>query len=61
MTDCIILYRTNDGQLCVVRDANDVNEIAIFPHWDAAIAHCESTGLFGSDKVPYQIVELDEL
>jgi hypothetical protein len=56
LMECVILYRTTEGEIGIVRDANEM-EIAIFPNFDAAIAHWEQTAL----RIPYQIVELDEL
>ena len=61
MTECVILYRIAD-RLEYVRDPEDnPDEFAIFPHFDAAVAYCQTTELFKSGVVDYQIVELDEL
>jgi hypothetical protein len=54
--ECVILYRTKDGGIGIVHDGPDPGKIAVFPDFDAAIAHTETL-----PWLDFQIVELDEL
>jgi hypothetical protein len=60
MTECVILYRVNGGRIKIVYD-DDLVEVEVFPHMDAAIAWCDDSKLFANGQADYQIVELDEL
>ena len=61
MSECIIVYRDKEARIQFVRDPEDPSEIAVFPHFDAAIAYCDTSELFKSGEADHQIVELDEL
>ena len=59
MTECVILYRVNNGPVQFVADAD--GEIAVYPHQDTAIDYALNNKLFESGQAAYQIVELDEI
>ena len=44
MTECVILYRVNGGRIKIVYD-DDLVEVEVFPHMDAAIAWCDDSKL----------------
>jgi hypothetical protein len=56
---CVILYRTHNGQVDFVRDGDAGLDIYVFPDEEAAIRDTRERLLF--QAVPFQIVLLDEL
>lgn len=57
MTDFIIAYRVNDGQVTFVIDED--GDVAIFTSQKAADHYVEHNALFQSGQATYQVVELE--
>lgn len=56
---CVILFRMPDGKVDAVRGDDFGAQLEVYPSIEEAIKDTETRKLF--KKVPFQIVELDEL
>jgi hypothetical protein len=59
LTDAVIAYRVNGGEVEFVAAAD--GNVAMFTNRDAAVAYAATNRLFQSGQAKYQIVVLDEL
>lgn len=57
--ECIILYRNTNSDKVRALTEGDEDDIAVFPHHDAAVECAEHHPMCRA--YPYQIVDLDEL
>ena len=56
--ECIVLIRMNNGSVLGLVDDSENGDLAVFKNLDDAVACMENHPL---NRLPYQIVELNEL